>query len=256
MLSSIKITIKKFLDVYPKWLCRREYLKQEFFRFNERPVEFGFVFEKLRKIYPRSILDVGSGTTSLPHLMRNCGFLVSATDNVRDYWPSGMANRHYHVIDDDITDTKLTGSYDVITCISVLEHIQVPEKAVRNMFSLLKINGHMILTFPYSEKHYCRNVYELPNSSYGRESPFITQSFSRDELSRWLDDNRGTVVDQQYWQFWSGDQWTQGEQVIPPRQVSVEEKHQLTCVLIRNGSSDSEEGGESVEPIFVEGVGR
>jgi 2-polyprenyl-3-methyl-5-hydroxy-6-metoxy-1,4-benzoquinol methylase len=235
MLRLTKRMVKNLLNRYPEWICKQEFGSQAFTRFNERPVEFGFVFRKIGEIYPRAILDVGTGTTALPHLMCNCGCLVTATDNVRDYWPNGMLNRHYHVIDDDITETRLTDTFDLITCISVLEHIQKPDDAVRNMFCLLRPNGHLILTFPYNERSYVRNVYELPGSSYGKGAPYITQSYSRSELNRWLEGNRGAIVDQEYWRFWEGDYWTVGEQLIPPKKVTSEDKHQLTCILIRKG---------------------
>ena len=233
MLKFAKQTVKNILDRYPEWICRREFDSQTFEGFNERPIEFSFVFRKIGEIYPRTILDVGTGTTALPHLMRNGGCLVTATDNVHDYWPSGMLNRHCHIIDDDITDTRLTGTFDLITCVSVLEHIQKPVDAIRNMFSLLKPKGHLILTFPYSERSYVRNVYELPGSSYGKGAPYITQSYSRKELGRWHQENDGTIVDQEYWQFWEGDHWTVGKQLIPPKRVTADDKHQLTCILMR-----------------------
>jgi hypothetical protein len=59
------------------------------------------------------------------------------------------------------------------------------------MFSLLKPKGHLILTCPYTEKSYVRNVYELPGSSYGQGEPYITQSYSRNELNRWVEANKG-----------------------------------------------------------------
>ena len=230
-----KQLVKNLFNHYAKWLCRREFESQVFTRFNERPIEFGFVFSKLGEVYPRTILDVGTGTTALPHLMRNCGFLVTATDNVHDYWPSGMLNRHFHIIDDDITETRLSETFDLITCISVLEHIQKPDDAVRNMFSLLKPNGCLILSFPYNEGSYVRNVYELPRSSYGQGAPFITQSYSRREIDRWVRENHATILDQEYWQFWEGDHWTVDKQVIPPKSVTANDKHQLTCILLRKG---------------------
>lgn len=193
------------------------------------------MFRKIGQIYPHKILDVGTGKTALPQLMRNCGCLVTATDNVRDYWPFGMLNRHYHIIDDDITRTRLSGTFDFITCISVLEHIIKPDEAIRNMFSLLKPNGHLILTFPYSERCYVKNVYELPDASYGKDASYITQSYSRREIDRWLQENQGTIIDQEYWQFWEGDYWTTGKQIIPPKVVIVDAKHQLTCIHIRKG---------------------
>ena len=68
----------------------------------------------------------------------------------------------------------------MITCISVIEHIHNFDDAIRNMFSLLKPKGYLLLTFPYNEESYVKNVYELPGSSYGQQASFITQlsSFS------------------------------------------------------------------------------
>jgi SAM-dependent methyltransferase len=233
VLKLAKSVVKSMLDRYPQRICRQEFESQTFTRFNERPIEFAFVFRKLGEIYPRKILDVGTGTTALPHLLRNCGFLTTATDNVRDYWPSGMQNRHYHVIDDDITQSRLDESFDLITCVSVLEHIERAADAVGNMFRLLNQHGHLILSFPYNEGRYSRNVYDLPGSSYGRGEPYIAQSFSRAEIERWLRENNGAIVEQEYWQFWDGDYWTVGNQIIPPRRVTAADKHQHTCILLR-----------------------
>ncbi|MBI5116096.1 class I SAM-dependent methyltransferase [Candidatus Poribacteria bacterium] len=230
MLEAIKTQVRKILDLYPGWICRKEFERQTFNRFNERPAEFSFVFAKLAQIYPRRILDVGTGASALPQMMRNCGFLVTATDNVKDYWPEGMRNRHFHVIDDDITNTRLNETFDLITSISVLEHIVESENAVRNMLKLLNPNGYLILTFPYTEKSYVRNVYELPASRYGRNAPYICQSYSRRELDKWLQ-SKAVILEQEYWQFWDGDYWTTGNQMIPPVKVSAGDKHQLTCIL-------------------------
>jgi len=228
-----KNLVRTLLNLYPKIVCRREFRTQRFRRFNERPIEFAFLFERIGKFYPKRVLDVGTGTTALPHLIRNCGCIVTATDNVRDYWPSGMTNRHYWVIDDDITKTRLRSKFDMITCISVLEHIERADDAVRNMVALLNPGGHLVLTCPYNEREYARNVYKLPGSSYGQSATYITQAFSRKDLNRWTSQLSVAIVDQEYWQFWEGPHWTVGRQVIPPIRVSSEDKHQLTCILMR-----------------------
>lgn len=232
-MQAIKRSVKRLLNRYPQSVLRKEFEHQQFKAFNERPVEFGFVFQQLTKHYPKTVLDVGTGTTALPHLMRNCGFVVTATDNVRDYWPSGMINRHYYVLDDDITQSRLQDSFDAVTCISVLEHIVNADAAMANMFRRLKPGGLLILTCPYTENDYVENVYQLPGSSYGQNAPYVTQSFSRDRLNHWLTSNGAELLDQQYWQFWTGNHWTVGEQIVPPRPVAVDDKHQHTCLLMR-----------------------
>lgn len=65
MLRYAKSRAKRLLNFYPVWVCREEYKSQEFKRFNERPVEFGFVFRAMSTLYPRTVLDVGAGTTAL-----------------------------------------------------------------------------------------------------------------------------------------------------------------------------------------------
>jgi 2-polyprenyl-3-methyl-5-hydroxy-6-metoxy-1,4-benzoquinol methylase len=217
---------------YVQMVCAREYNNQIFRGVNERPIEFAFVFRQLVACWPKNILDVGTGMTSLPHLMRNCGFHVTATDNIKDYWPMGMVNRHYHIVNDDITHSTLKATHDVITCISVLEHIQEHREAIKTMYRLLAPGGRLILTCPYNEYQYVQNVYTLPESSVTEKFPFVTQSFSRQELNAWLDDSPFELLEQEYWHFFDGKFWTCGEKIIPPQRVGVGESHQLTCLLL------------------------
>jgi 2-polyprenyl-3-methyl-5-hydroxy-6-metoxy-1,4-benzoquinol methylase len=210
---------------------------------NERAVEFGFVFSHMARLAPRRVLDVGTGTTALPALMRSCGSTVTAIDNVRDYWTDGMVNRHFHVIDDDIRHTRLQDRFDLITCISVLEHIVEHEAAVQNMFSLLAPQGHIVITCPYHEPAYCPNVYDLPGSSVKEKYGFVTQAFSRREVDAWLANSDAEIVTQEYWRFFTGTYWTEGKTIVPPQRASSEEPHQITCLLLRKRA-----GGQSEAP--------
>jgi len=218
---------------YISEICSRENEQQTFTRHNERSIEYRFVFEQLTGLIPvaRTVLDVGTGTTALPAMVRTCGFLVTAMDNVRDYWPEAMVNRHWSVVDEDILSPNALGQFDVIMCISVLEHIKEHARAVRNMLSHLAPGGRFILTCPYNEREYCGNVYDQPESSYGRGNPYVCQSYSRVELDGWLRDSGARVLTQEYWQFFDGRLWTFGA-AVPPRRTSAEEAHQHTCLLI------------------------
>lgn len=231
------INLKSIVHGFGRWycqeICRREYENQRFLYINERSIEFEFVFRQLRKMCPKEVLDVGSGITSLPHLMRACGYVVTSIDNVSDYWPRGMVNRHYHVINDDITKPKLKDTFDFITCISVLEYIENFNKAVENMFKLLRGNGYLLMTFPYNENQFIQNIYQHPCAGYGKNLPYTCKVFSRREISNWLLQNKAVLVEQEYWQFWSGDFWTFGTRILPPKSVSNKDLHQITCLLLR-----------------------
>src|SRR6266571_3347595 len=195
-LRPVKLIINKIGMLYVSMLCRREFRAQRFYEINERPIELAFLFRQLTRIWPKTVLDVGTGVTSLPHLMRTCGFVVTAIDNIKDYWPYGMVNRHYHVINDDITSPQLRQTFDFITCISVIEHIAEHDAAVKSMFSMLNPGGHLVITFPYNEGQYVENVYKLPGAGVKAIPTFITQVYSRRELDRWLRDNDATLIEQ------------------------------------------------------------
>lgn len=230
----INLLVHKLGRWYVREVCRREYSGRAARQVNERPVEYRFALEHLSRLTPSTVLDVGTGTTALPHLLSNCGFAVTAIDNIRDYWAGGdVINRHYHVIDDDIINTKLAEKFDFVTCISVLEHIPDHPAAVGSMFSLLNPGGYLALTFPYNEERYVENVYKMPESGYGRDEPYVCQVYSRAQVDDWLARNGGTLVAQEYWQMFTGELWTFGERLRPPVQVDREGPHHLSCLLLR-----------------------
>jgi SAM-dependent methyltransferase len=234
---SLRSAINRVGFAYASWISAREYRHQAFSGLNERPVEYAFLLRQVARFQPRTVLDVGTGATALPALLRNCGCLVTAIDNIRDFWPSGMVNRHWHVIDDDIRHPSVVGPFDLIICVSVLEHITTHDAAVEGMLRLLSDRGHLVITAPYSERSYCSNVYDLPGSdAKGRGLPFVAQTFSRHELDRWLAAG-AIVVEQEHWQFYDSDYWSVGARLPTPRQVGRADRHQLTCLLLERRES-------------------
>ena len=220
--------LTKLLTAPTRALSFIEHERQKTLPLNERSVEYRFVFNAIYKHQPQTILDVGTGTTALPALMRSCGPKVTAIDSMGDYWRGGMINRHYHVISQDITKpvTKVRGKFDMITCISTLEHIPEFYTAMENMMGLLSNKGIIVASFPYSEMIYVPNVYELLlSNAYKKEIPFICQSFSHNELIRF-----GHVNNQELWMFWTGSYWSCGDRITPPVKANRSEPHQLTCV--------------------------
>jgi 2-polyprenyl-3-methyl-5-hydroxy-6-metoxy-1,4-benzoquinol methylase len=212
---------------------RSEYLHPPFGIKNERPIEYSFVFKQISKYFPTKILDVGTGITAIPHVMANCGIKVTAIDNIQDYWPKGMFNRHFYVINDNIVKSNLNETFDLVTCISVLEHIEEYDKAVSSMAKLLKGGGHLILTFPYNEKRGVANVYKLPDSNVKRIIPFKTQAYSREDIDRWQKENNLDLLEQEYWQFSTGEYWTTGTELDKPETVGKDETHQISCIIFQ-----------------------
>lgn len=231
----LKFNKKNIVSFIIKNLINRfnyyEYEKPSFNIYNERSMEYGFVFEQITKFRPKTILDVGTGKSALPSLMANCGILVTATDNIKDYWKRGFFNQHYFIINDDIQKTKLKKKFDMITCISALEHMENYNDAIKNMFELLSPGGHLLLTVPYNEKKFAENVYSLPDSSVKPCPPHKTRAFSRKEIIEWTEKYSAQVAKQEYWKFFTGEYWTGGYRLDIPQKTLSSEKHQISCIL-------------------------
>jgi SAM-dependent methyltransferase len=220
---------------YVRRICQSERESHRPRKINERPVEYAFALEWINRAQPKTVLDVGTGESALPSIMATCGCRVDAIDNVRDYWTRKMVNRHWPVADEDIVSPRnglLLKQYDMVTCISVLEHIEYADAAVANMLAVLRPGGHLVLTHPYSDDPMYRhfNVYEIPGS-YGADSAYKASQYSRPDLNRWFTDSE--VVSQRYYRAFNSRFWSVGELVRPIERVPQNEPHQLTCLVIR-----------------------
>jgi hypothetical protein len=105
------------------------------------------------------------------------------------------------------------------------------------MVKMIAPDGHLVLTTPYSERWSVPNVYAEPGAAYGQDAPYICRSSSHEELTQWLDTTGTEIVVQEYWRCWTGPFWTQGERYLVPEQVTADETHQLTCLLLRRKRS-------------------
>jgi len=102
----LKATIHRLGRWYLGQILESEAESQKARAINERPIELAFLFQALSDLRPARVLDVGPGTSPLPAVLHGCGCHVTAIDNISDYWPRGMFNRYWHVIDEDIRTTE------------------------------------------------------------------------------------------------------------------------------------------------------
>jgi SAM-dependent methyltransferase len=207
---------------------------------SERLVEYATALRWISERYPRTLLDVGPGESSWPHLLGAEGVQVTALDQVESYWGGrffSFFNRHYDVSRGDITRPGFAPTFDAVTCISVLEHIPDHRAAFRGMMESLVPGGVLILTCPYSEHQYYDNVYAERTASYGGGFGFICRQYSRRELDTWLADTSSELVEAERWRTFSGAFWTEGERISVPARATANEPHQLGCFLIRKPSS-------------------
>lgn len=142
--------------------------------FDERLVEYRVIFEELKKINNKLILDAGS-TLNFKYLLdkiikKNKIFIETLFPENENFNTSGVS-----YIYNDLTNSKFKNDcFDVITCISVLEHIgfdnssyifnnntfatvakknrHIYLKSIKEFKRILKINGKLLITIPFGKK--------------------------------------------------------------------------------------------------------
>ena len=222
----LKQTLRRLHDagqrLYLGPVLRREQRLPAVPAIGEYLFQFEFALRAVARHAPRELLDVGSGLSAWPRLLAETGIRVTATDEMRSYWGS-MFNRHYNVIPDDITNTRLDRQFDMVTCLGVLTTIADDKPAVRNLFNLVKPGGHLVLTFAYKDDRPIPNAYAFPESTYGQNARFICRMFSRAEVEGWLAEHGGELEEAEFFRVWTGELWTFGERLHPPVRVGPEE---------------------------------
>lgn len=110
-----------------------------------------FVQEAVLRHYARSgirALDLGSGPGAMAARLQALGCEVTAADRDASDFAAGSPHR---VIDFDQTDfASLLGkrSFDLVTAIEVIEHVESPIGFLRNVGQLLASDGVAVLTTP------------------------------------------------------------------------------------------------------------
>jgi len=200
---------------------------------NELSLMYAFLFKHITRTCPQRILDVGTGTSSLPHLMSHCGAEVVAVDKFGEYWARRPLNRHFLVVPDDICNSRISGSFDMVTCIDVLQHVPQHLHAVSTMARLLRPGGIAIIGCFFNENHYVPDVYRLPESNaFGRSHNYSCQMLSRTEIESWTATTGFCIADQELWNCFTGEYWTFGERLQPPRPSCPTKQHHVICLCL------------------------
>ncbi len=203
---------------------------------DSKPLQYAFALKALSHSQFQDVLDVGTGRSAWPALLAPCGYHLTAVDEMRGYWGGRFLNRHFYLLQDDITEFKSNEQFGIITCLYTLQHIREHARAVANMARLLKPQGILILTFPYNEERYVPNAYALPESGYGQDAPYICQICNRETLNDWAKQTDLELIEQRYYKVFTGDFWSVGTHLRPPEEVTVDQLHHLTGVVFRRVS--------------------
>ncbi len=91
-------------------------------------------------------LDVGSGQGAMAESLKELGYEVYACDLENTLRVDGVSWARWDLNSDQVPYEP--GTFDCVTCIEVIEHIENPHRLLRSIGSILKEGGTLILTTP------------------------------------------------------------------------------------------------------------
>jgi len=142
--------IKKFEDIASRWWD----LDGEFKPLHQiNPLRLAFIQEKTNGLFAKNVLDVGCGGGILAEAMAKSGANVTGLDMGKE--PLKVAELHalssniiVHYIQQTVEEhaARQPQSYDVVTCMEMLEHVPDPLSVIQSCAKLVKPNGHVFFS--------------------------------------------------------------------------------------------------------------
>jgi 2-polyprenyl-3-methyl-5-hydroxy-6-metoxy-1,4-benzoquinol methylase len=93
------------------------------------------------------VLDLGAWSGAMAERLKNAGFQMVAADVQKEAFKAPVEFVQIDLNEPDF-HKRLSGDFDFITCIEVIEHLESPIGLLENIRSLLKTGGLALITTP------------------------------------------------------------------------------------------------------------
>lgn len=113
--------------------------------------------EIIRRLRPeaKSIFDVGAATGFFLDMAREKGFRVSGVE-ISEFAASLAREKGIEVKTGVLTDMPNEESFDVLTMLDVIEHVQNPEVEIAKAYSMISDSGLLVINTPDAGSVYAR----------------------------------------------------------------------------------------------------
>lgn len=147
--SADKQELVKFNDMAAQWWDENGPMKP---LHDINPARMQFI-EELTPLENKTILDVGCGGGILSESMAKAGAKVTGIDMAKDVLTVAKLHRHEKKLDinyqyQDVVELAKTSpaSYDIVTCMELLEHVPEPDNIIAACSKLLKPEGFIFFS--------------------------------------------------------------------------------------------------------------
>ena len=141
----------------------------------------------------KSVLDIACGVGYSSQMFIEAGAVsydgVDINEKLIDYAKNNYSSERVNYFVGDICTFRNNKMYDLITCYETIEHIKNYETAIKNLYSLLKAGGTLLISSP-------NRIVTSPNCNTLTDKPsneFHTQEFIPEELLSILNKNGFTA---------------------------------------------------------------
>lgn len=139
---------KRFFDKYTK----REFGK--YVNWADGWIRFLDRYLDIKNGKSKTLLEIGASIGYFSRVFKDRGFNVYGSD-ISSYIvkKAGSIQKDIHFFKLDIgKDIKKDKKFDYIVAFEVLEHLEDPKKALKNIFKMLKDNGTLVFSTPFLNK--------------------------------------------------------------------------------------------------------
>jgi ubiquinone/menaquinone biosynthesis C-methylase UbiE len=136
-----------------------------------------WVASKAKQFEPGSrVLDAGAGECQYRTLFQHCDYKTqdfvaypgTSSGVMIEKWEYGLIDYVCDITDIPVPD----GSFDVVLCTEVLEHVPFPIDTIRELSRVLSSKGTLLLTAPLTS-----GIHQQPYYFYGGYSPHFYRKF-------------------------------------------------------------------------------
>lgn len=150
---------------------------------------------------PNSIIEIGAGEGYLSKIL--CQKFIKSKILITDISPKILQVSKKHLINYSNVNYKVENieklnfkndHFDLVVCCEVFEHVNYPEKAIREIYRILKRNQYAIVSVPQEPIWRILNILRLKYITNFGNTPGHINHWSKSQFSKFIIENNFKII--------------------------------------------------------------